>query len=420
MAVGKLGNPDLCERALRDELCDLVMLARPLLADPDWPRKAYAGRVAEIVPCIGDQEGCVNEFVAGGHPQCSVNPRAGFEDVFSAEVAAAPRPRRVAVVGAGPAGITCACTAARRGHEVTLFEREDRPGGMLVPGSVPLAKLDVANYLSYLDDLLERTCAETRLSLLAGTEMSAELLGQDDYDVVVACTGGVLKRPPIDGLDGGDGPIDGLDGLAGRNGGDGPGDGPGGDGPPVVAAVDLLRAPALAAGAERIVVVGGGAVGCEAAFWLAAEHGKQVTVIEMLPHFMTGNCTANRGYLLHYLETLGVRLLNCTRLVAVAAAGVTVSRNIAPSVPDPYTTWAPLLPDSLHNPLARALEVNEVLERIDADLVVVATGLSPDYRLYEDCVRRHVAPELHNIGDSFTVAKVLEAVRAGYALGRRL
>jgi len=94
-------NPDLCESALRDGLCDLVMLARPLLADPDWPRKAYAGRVAEIVPCIGDQEGCLNEFVAGGHPQCSVNPRAGFEDVFPAELPPASRPRRVAVVAPG-------------------------------------------------------------------------------------------------------------------------------------------------------------------------------------------------------------------------------------------------------------------------------------------------------------------------------
>ena len=94
-AVGKLGNPDLCEEALRDESCDLVMLARPLLADPDWPLKAYAGRADEIVPCIGDQEGCLNEFVEGGHPQCAVNPRAGFEDVFA---------RRTAGRRAPPAG----------------------------------------------------------------------------------------------------------------------------------------------------------------------------------------------------------------------------------------------------------------------------------------------------------------------------
>jgi 2-enoate reductase len=392
VAVGKLGNPDLCESTLRDGLCDLVMLARPLLADPDWPRKAYAGRVAEIVPCIGDQEGCVNEFVAGGHPQCSVNPRAGFEDVFPAELPSASRPRRVAVVGAGPTGIACACAAARRGHEVILFERREQPGGMLVPGSVPRAKLDVANYVRYLENLLERTSSETRLSLRLGTEMSADGLGEEAYDVVVACTGSVLKRPPVEGL----------------------------DGPSVVAAVDLLWAPDLAADAARIVVVGGGAVGCEVAFWLAAEYGKQVTVVEMLPVFTKGNCTANRGYLLHYLEKLGVRLLNCTRLVSVSDTAVAVTRNVVPAVPDPYTTWAPVLPDNLHNPFARALEVSEVLESLAADLVVLATGLAPDCGLYEGCLRRRVAPEVHNIGDSFTVAKVLEAVRAGYALGRRL
>ncbi|MBU1080796.1 MAG: enoate reductase, partial [Spirochaetes bacterium] len=78
VAVGKLGYPDLSERALRSGDCDMVMLGRPLLADPEWPNKAYSGRVEDIVPCIGDQEGCINEFVEGGHPQCAVNARTGF------------------------------------------------------------------------------------------------------------------------------------------------------------------------------------------------------------------------------------------------------------------------------------------------------------------------------------------------------
>lgn len=79
VAVGKLGYPDIAERALRNGDADMIMLGRPLLADPEWPNKAYAGRVADIRPCIGCQEGCLNEFVEGGHPQCAVNPRCSFE-----------------------------------------------------------------------------------------------------------------------------------------------------------------------------------------------------------------------------------------------------------------------------------------------------------------------------------------------------
>ena len=391
-AVGKLGNPDVCEQALTDEVCDMVMLARPLLADPDWPAKAYDGRVAEIVPCIGDQEGCLNELTEGGHLQCSVNPRAGFEDVYERDVPRAEQPRRVAVVGAGPGGIACACTAARRGHQVTVIEVRDRPGGMLVPGSVPRAKVDVANYLHYLGGLLERTSSECGLELRLGTQASAGQLEQDSFDTVVTCTGGELQRPRVDGVDGAN----------------------------VVSAVDLLRRPGLAAHAREIVVVGGGSLGCEVAFWLASEHAKQVTVVEMLPHFMKGGCTANRGYLLHYLEALHVRLLNCARLKTIDDAGVTIARNRAPGVPDPWATWTPLLPENISNPFARRIGMREVEEALAADLVVLATGLTPASSLHEECVRRHVAPEVYNIGDSFAVGRVFDAVRAGFTLGRTL
>ncbi len=94
MAVGKLGYPDLAEKAIRDGMCDLVMLGRPLLADPDWCKKAYAGEVDRIRPCIGCQEGCINEFVEGGHPQCAVNPRTGFEDVIPETLPKAEKKRK--------------------------------------------------------------------------------------------------------------------------------------------------------------------------------------------------------------------------------------------------------------------------------------------------------------------------------------
>ncbi len=392
VAVGKLGYPDLAERALRDGLCDMVMLARPLLADPQWPQKAYAGRVRDIVPCIGDQEACLNEFLEGGHLQCAVNPRTGFEELLPEDVPPTLTPKRVAVVGAGPAGVMCATTAARRGHRVTLFDRNDKAGGTLLAASVPKIKLDAANYVDYLNAALEACARDFDLAVRFRTETSVDALRDGNHDVVAVCTGGVPCAPPV----------------------------PGADLPHVVQAVALLREPRLAEGAARIVVVGGGQVGCETAYWLACEHGKQVTVIEMLPHFMEGVCTANRGHILHFLHRKGVRLLNCTRVEAIGETTVSVARNVSPTVPDPYVTWAPLLPENVPNPLARPIKVDEREETLECDLVVLAVGMRPNDGLYQACVREQVAPEVHNLGDSFEPARVFEAVKAGYRVGLSL
>lgn len=151
VAVGKLGYPDIAEKAIRDGDCDMVMLARPLLADPDWCNKAFAGNVEEIRPCIGCQEGCVNEFILGGHPQCAVNPRTGFEERFPETFIPAEKKKNIAVVGGGPAGITFALIAAKRGHNVTLYEKSEKLGGKIAVGSIPKIKFDLRNYLAYLE-----------------------------------------------------------------------------------------------------------------------------------------------------------------------------------------------------------------------------------------------------------------------------
>jgi 2-enoate reductase len=392
VAVGKLGYPDLAERALRDGLCDMIMLARPLLADPDWPRKAFAGRVAEIRPCIGDQEGCINEFIHGGHIQCAVNPRTGFEELLPAEVPPAPTPRRVAVVGAGPAGIICACTAAERGHQVTLFDQADRLGGMLVPGSAPRIKFDVANYLAYLERLVHDHARDCHLDFHPGVEVTPQLLRAGDFDAAVVCSGARPAVPPVPGV----------------------------EQPHVIQAVDLLGRPLLATGAEHVVIVGGGEVGCETAYLLAGEQGKQVTVIEMLPHFMQEACTANRGYLIHYLTKKGVTLLNCARLDRIEEREVIIVRNTSPTVPGPAVTWSPVLPSNVKNPLARPIKVREERLALPADLVVLAVGLKPDDTLYTACLEAHAVAEMYHIGDAFSPGRILEATRSGYAVGRQL
>ena len=167
-------------------------------------------------------------------------------------------------------------------------------------------------------------------------------------------------------------------------------------------------------------MVGGGDVGCETAYFLATELGRRVTVIEMLPAFMRGTCTANRGHLIHALERAGVTLLNCTRLVRVDPGAVTVARNVSPTVPDPAITWAPLLPDNVVNPLARKLKVEEQEVTLPAGLVVLATGMVADDRLYRECMAARVAPEVHVVGDAFGPGRVFEAVKAGYTVGGAL
>ncbi len=389
VAVGKLGYPDLAEGALRDGHCDMIMLARPLLADPDWPRKAFAGRVREITPCIGDHEGCLNELVRGGHPQCAVNPRTGFEERLPARPPPAATPRRIAVVGAGPAGIVCACLAAERGHEVVLFERERRPGGWLRAGSAPAIKFDVANYLAHLEHRLERTAAEHRLEVRLSSEVTLDLLTAGHFDAVVCCTGARSASPPIE--------------TRGAH--------------HTVQATDLLLAPSLAVSARDVVIVGGGDVGCETAHMLAYEHGKKVTVIEISPWLMRSSGTANRGYLIHYLERKGVELWNCARIERIEDGAIVVTRNVSRTVPSPVAVWDPVLPENVKNPFAREIKVREKTFELPADLVVFATGLEPDRALYHRCVEARVAPELHNIGDSFQVGRIFDATKAGYAVG---
>ncbi|EDM97414.1 pyridine nucleotide-disulfide oxidoreductase [Pseudoflavonifractor capillosus ATCC 29799] len=392
VAVGKLGYPDVCEQALRGGDCDMVMLGRPLLADPEWCNKAYEGRVEDICPCIGCQEGCVNEFVEGGHIQCAVNARTGFEDSLPERGPAPEKKKKIAVVGGGPAGIVFAVQAAKRGHTVELLEKSDKLGGRVVPGSVPAVKFDFKNYLDWLNEQVRQAQQLPNFTLRLSTPVTTQWLAEQKFDTIVFAVGTKNACPPIPGL----------------------------DKVKAVQAVDLLVNPGLLGDAKKVVVAGGGVVGCETAYWLRYEQGREVKVVEMLPNFMEGVCTANRGHLLHYMEKAGVELYNCAKVTSFEPGKVHISRNVSKGAPNPYNTWQPLLPENIPNPLAPKLGPETQEMALDADLVVLAMGGRPDDTAYFEALAANAAPEIYNIGDSFAGGRVLEANRAAFRLAARV
>lgn len=392
VGVGKLGYPDLAEEAIKDGSCDMVMLGRPLLADPEWCNKVYAGEIEQITPCIGCQEGCINEFVEGGHPQCAVNPRTGFEDVMPEIPARPEKIKNIGVIGGGPTGVIFAITAAKRGHNVELIEKDGKVGGKVSPGSVPKIKYDFENYLTYLGNEIELAKEMPNFKTRFNTEVTSNWIKEQKYDSVVFAYGTQDISPKFPGI----------------------------EKMKTVQATDLLSNPELMAEAKNIIVIGGGVVGCETAFWLKSEHQRDVKVIEMLPNIMDGVCTANRGHLIHYLNKKGVELINCAKVVSFDRGKVNIIQNISKGVPNPYNTWQPLLPKNIPNPLAKKIGEETTDLSLEADLVVLAMGGRADETLFFEAQKERVAQELYNIGDSNRAGKVLEASRAAYNLATRI
>ena len=195
VTTNRINDPAVAEQVLARGDADLVSMARPFLADPDLVRKAAEGRAAEINTCIGCNQACLDAIFSGEVCSCLVNPRACHETELPLVPAAAAL--RIAVVGAGPAGLAYACTAAERGHRVTLFEASAEIGGQFnlarrIPG-----KEEFAETLRYFRTRLAQLGVEVRL----GHRATADELAAAPFDRVVVATGVVPRRPEIRGLD---------------------------------------------------------------------------------------------------------------------------------------------------------------------------------------------------------------------------
>ena len=195
----RINTPDVAEDLLAQGAGDLVSLARPLLADPDFVVKTAEGRTHEINTCIACNQACLDHTFQNRRATCLVNPRAGREtELVYRPLASQENPRAIAVVGAGPAGLSAATVAASRGHLVTLFDASATIGGqfnlaMRVPG-----KEEFSETIRYFQSQLERHGVDVRLA----TRVDAALLAAGGYDEVILATGIAPRRPAIPGIDG--------------------------------------------------------------------------------------------------------------------------------------------------------------------------------------------------------------------------
>jgi 2,4-dienoyl-CoA reductase (NADPH2) len=173
---------------------DLISMARPLLADADLPRKARAGRDDEINTCIACNQGCLDRVFQNQRATCLVNPRAAYETELRVEPAAVRK--KIAVVGAGPAGLACATTLAERGHQVTLYEQAGEIGGQFRYAREVPGKEDFHDTLRYFRKRIELTGVDLRLN----TSADARVLAGAGYDEFVICSGVSARVPDIEGI----------------------------------------------------------------------------------------------------------------------------------------------------------------------------------------------------------------------------
>lgn len=346
ITVGRITDPFLAEGILASGKADLIAMGRGSLADPELPNKCAQGRYEDVRPCIGCKQGCLGSLYQSAPIRCLVNPTLGYE--YLQELKPAKHPKRVVVVGGGPAGMEAARAAALAGHKIILYERSPRLGGQFAVAAVPPAKGEIMAYIAWAGRQLEELGVDVRVD----TDYTPALVRKDEPDVVIVATGSVPVRPAIPGL----------------------------DEKKVVVAEDVLMG--RYSPGRKVVIVGGGMVGCETATFLASL-GRQVTVIEMLPRVATDEEPTRRYFLMNDMREMGIEVLTETTLAAITTQGVRVTSG------------------------KRAFTIK-------ADTVVLAIGMQSVNTVAEELAGK---VPVRVIGDALQPRNALEAIREGFLAG---
>ncbi len=360
ITAGRIRTPRVAEEALREGQTDLVGLGRAFLADPDWVRKVEEGDEEAVLLCAACHQGCLFELRKARGTSCMFNPLTGKEGEIRIEKTGAPK--RVLVAGGGPGGMEAALVAAWRGHQVTLFEKENRLGGQVLLAAKVPTKEEFADFVKWQALMMERAGVEVRL----GVEVTADLVAEMDPQAVVLATGGRPRIPDLPGL----------------------------EETRWTTAYDIL------AGKSRVstrtaFVVGGGTVGLEAAEFLARQ-GVEVTAVKRKPELAASMDPLPAAVFLKRLQKEGVQVLT----------GYAITR-FQTDQEGNTTVFARPWPEREGEP-ERAFP---------AETVVIALGLEPENRLAQEIQGR---PGVFVVGDAREPREILDAVWEGFEAGLKI
>ncbi len=279
MTVGRINDPWTADAILAKGMADLVCIGRGLMADPEMPIKAKQGRFDEIRTCIACNT-CMQSIFRYGRLECLVNPSLGREQEM--QILPAEVPKKVMVIGGGPGGLNAAWVAAKRGHDVHLYERQPFLGGQLVPGSRTDYKREMQSLINFQKKQVELNGVSCHL----GQTATAETVLKVNPDIVILATGSKPMLPSVTGIDS-----------------------------ESVTTFDVVL-NGMHQDIRPTVVIGGGATGCEVAYHLSAT-GSPVLIVEVMPKIGGDLEAITKKILIRKLKENNVRILTEHRLARV-------------------------------------------------------------------------------------------------------
>lgn len=346
-------TPEKGEEILEAGDADFISFGRQTIADPDWPNKIREGRPEDIRRCLRCNE-CLGQVMDNCGISCAVNPEGGHEHEPYVRDYPTKEPKKVAVVGGGPAGIYAAMEASSRGHKVTLYEKNPELGGQLKYVSIPDFKLDYKDYSEYLINAAKKGNFEIKLNC----EATVDMIKEGGYEAVIVATGAETFKPAsIKGSE--DETI--LDPLKVLEG-----------------SVEV---------GNKVAIAGAGLVGCEVAMQLA-EQGKEVTMIDRLPSACPDLTIYTKWVLDSKLAELHIKGIYSANIEEMTGNKIVVSKQDGSK------------------------------ETIEADSVVCALGLKPRRALLEQLRKELPNVHIIPVGDVNKARKIMQATHEGWHAGR--